>query len=57
MALEPQAHGGEGYVMFAALHASSSEGDVIAEILTLADSVIQATEALEHYLAPASAQA
>ncbi|WP_454706593.1 DUF2170 family protein [Delftia acidovorans] len=51
--------------MFAALHASSSEGDIIAEILTLADSVIQATEALAHYLtpvptsasAPASAQA
>jgi uncharacterized protein YjfI (DUF2170 family) len=57
MALEPLAHGGEGYVMFAALHASSSEGDVIAEILTLADSVIQATEALAHYLVAAPAQA
>jgi uncharacterized protein YjfI (DUF2170 family) len=55
MALEPQAHGGEGYVMFAALHASSSEGEIIAEILTLADSVIQATEALAHYLAPVPA--
>ncbi len=51
MALEPQAHGGEGYVMFAAMHACSSEGDIIAEILTLADSVIQATEALAPYLA------
>lgn len=57
MALEPQAHGGEGYVMFAALHASSSEGDIIAEILTLADSVIQATEALAHYLTPVPAPA
>lgn len=55
MALEPQAHGGEGYVMFAALHACSSEDDVIAEILTLADSVIQATEALASYLAPVAA--
>lgn len=55
MALEPRAHGGEGYVMFAALHACSSEDDIIAEILTLADSVIQATEALAHYLLPAQA--
>ena len=55
MALEPQAHGGEGYVMFAAMHACSSADDVIAEILTLADSVIQATEALASYLAPVAA--
>ena len=51
MALEPLAHGGEGYVMFAAMRASSSSCDeIICEILTLADSVIQATEALEPYL-------
>lgn len=55
MALEPLAHGGEGYVMFAAMHACSSADDVIAEILTLADSVIQATEALASYLAPVAA--
>ena len=51
MALEPQAHGGEGYVMFAAMRASTSDvGEVMAEIITLADSVIQATEALAPYL-------
>ena len=51
MALEPQAHGGEGYVMFAAMRASTSDAaEVMAEIVTLADSVIQATEALAPYL-------
>ena len=55
MALEPLAHGGEGYVMFAAMRASSSEDDIICEILTLADSVIQATEALAPYLSLAQA--
>ena len=45
------AHGGEGYVMFAAMRASNSSCDeIICEILTLADSVIQVTEALESYL-------
>lgn len=53
MALEPLAHGGEGYVMFAAMRATSNSDDIIAEILTLADSVIQATEALATYLSPA----
>ena len=56
MALEPLAHGGEGYVMFAAMRASSSEDDIICEILTLADSVIQATEALAPYLSLAQAE-
>ena len=56
MALEPLAHGGEGYVMFAAMRASNSScDDIICEILTLADSVIQATEALEPYLSLAHA--
>ena len=50
MALEPQAHGGEGYVMFAAMRGNSSTDDILAEILILADSVIQATEALAPYL-------
>ncbi|MDR0216538.1 MAG: YjfI family protein [Comamonas sp.] len=50
MALEPLAHGGEGYVMFAALKASSSCEDIVGEILTLSDSVIQATEALQAHL-------
>ena len=54
MALEPLAHGGEGYVMFAAMRASGSNAnEIIGEILTLADSVIQATEALAPYLAQA----
>ena len=56
MALEPLAHGGEGYVMFAAMRASSSEDDIICEILTLADSVIQATEALAPYLSLAQTE-
>lgn len=56
MALEPLAHGGEGYVMFAAMRASSSEDDIICEILTLADSVIQATEALAPYLSLTQAE-
>ena len=56
MALEPLAHGGEGYVMFAAMRASSSEDDIICEILTLADSVIQATEALAPHLSLAQAE-
>ena len=55
MALEPQALGGEGYVMFAAMRATSSGDDIICEILTLADSVIQATEALAPYLSLAQA--
>lgn len=50
MALEPLAQGGEGYVMFAAMRANSSTDDILAEILILADSVIQATEALAPYL-------
>lgn len=50
MALEPQAHGGEGYVMFAAMRGNSSTDDILAEVLILADSVIQATEALAPYL-------
>ena len=50
MALEPLARGGEGYVMFAAMRANSSTDDILAEILILADSVIQATEALAPYL-------
>lgn len=53
MALEPLAKGGEGYVMFAAMRASSSLDEIVCEILTLADSVIQATEALAPYLQPA----
>ena len=54
MALEPQALGGEGYVMFAAMRASTSDAaEVMAEIVTLADSVIQATEALAPYLSQA----
>ena len=55
MALEPLAHGGEGYVMFAAMRATSSVDDIVCEILTLADSVIQATEALAPYLSLAQA--
>ncbi|PWB15364.1 DUF2170 domain-containing protein [Comamonas sp. JNW] len=50
MALEPLTRGGEGYVMFAAMRANSSTDDILAEILILADSVIQATEALAPYL-------
>lgn len=56
MALEPKAHGGEGYVMFAAMRVSTSSVDeIVGEIVTLADSVIQATEALESYLSLAQA--
>ena len=55
MALEPMAHGGEGYVMFAALRATSSCEDIVSEILTLSDSVIQATEALQAHLSLAQA--
>lgn len=55
MALEPQSRSGDGYVMFAPLPPGGSGDDLMAEILTLADSVIQATEALAHYLSPARA--
>lgn len=55
MALEPLAQGGEGYVMFSALRTSSNCDDIVCGILTLSDSVIQATEALESYLSLAQA--
>ncbi len=57
MALEPRAHNHEAYVMFAAMRTSSASDDIVAEILTLADSVIQVTEALTPYLAPTQAHA
>ena len=50
IALEPLGASGEGYVMFAALRSSASSDDIICEILTLADNVIQVTEALASYL-------
>ncbi|QNP47281.1 YjfI family protein [Diaphorobacter aerolatus] len=50
IALEPLGAGGEGYVMFAALRSSASSDDILCEILTLADNVIQVTEALASYL-------
>lgn len=50
LALEPLGSEGEGYVMFSAMRATSSSDDIICEILALADSVIQVTEALAGYL-------
>ena len=55
MALAPQGDGAEAYVMFAAMRASTNSDEIVAEILTLADSVIQATEALAPYLSLAHA--
>ena len=55
MALAPQGGGAEAYVMFAAMRASTNSDEIVAEILTLADSVIQATEALAPYLSLAHA--
>lgn len=50
MALGPMTQGAEGYVMFSAMRTSSSRDDVLAGVLLLADSVLQATEALTSYL-------
>ena len=48
--LDVLADGGENYIMFGSLSASSILPNVIFEIETLADNVIQATEAYEDFL-------
>jgi len=48
--LDQTADGGENYIMFGSLSASSILPNVVFEIETLADNVIRATEAYEHHL-------
>lgn len=57
VAIERFADGQDGYIVFGALSAAASLANVLYEIETLADNVIQMTEAFEPLLRPAAQQA